>query len=85
LRYIPIKNDEEREKSKSIRNLSWSKLNDKKLTQKKINSLRKIITESIFFDDDYKRRLLKKLEKFQSALHSSDSVFDRLTHFFDVL
>ncbi len=54
---------------------------DLKKIQKLIDEARNIITESDQIEDEFKRRLLKKLEKLQSELHKKVSDLDRFYGF----
>ncbi len=54
---------------------------DLKKIQILINEAREIINESDQIEDDFKRRLLKKLEKLQSELHKKVSDLDRFYGF----
>jgi len=52
--------------------------NDFKRVQDLINEMRDLLTNSTDFDEDHKRRLLKRLEKLQGELHKQMSNLDSL-------
>lgn len=47
-----------------------------------LNNLRELLTNSEDFEEDYRRRLLKKLEALQAELHKKMSDFDKFWGFF---
>ena len=51
--------------------------NDLQRAQQIFNELRDLFSNSTFFDEDHKRRLLDKLERMQRELHKRVSDFDR--------
>lgn len=51
---------------------------DLDLLQQKINELRSLIVESEFLDEEFRRRLLMRLERLQRELHKRMSDLDRL-------
>lgn len=61
------------EKNKLIRNMEF---NDKFYIQMLINETREILQTSEYFSEGHQLRLLNRLEKFQSALHRSFSIFE---------
>jgi len=52
--------------------------NDKFYLQMLINEARDILETSEYFSESHQLRLLKRLEKFQIALHSSQSFFEHI-------
>lgn len=50
---------------------------DLQRVQKILNSLRDLISQSTFIEDDHKRRLLKRVERVQTELHKKVSDLDR--------
>jgi hypothetical protein len=50
---------------------------DVRLIQGKINELRKLISKSKYMDDEFRSRLLKRLEKLQAEFHKRMSTLDR--------
>jgi hypothetical protein len=50
---------------------------DVRIIQKKINELRNLISKSKYMDDEFRLRLLKRLEKLQAEFHKRISDLDR--------
>jgi len=62
-------------------NLSELVEGDRLKVQRIINDLRKVLVDSSF-EESHKRRMLKKLEKLQSELHTNTSLMEWISEIF---
>ncbi len=62
-------------------NLSELVEGDRSKVQRMINDLRKVLVDSSF-EESHKRRMLKKLEKLQSELHTNTSLMEWISEIF---